>query len=188
MDDHTRFRLEYSRYRDLLFLIRKELEDMRALLAKEPDTQFMRRLKVRVLFACIEGFISHLKGTSQTFAIGNEGVFTVEETLFLRDQMAGKDGNPVKAKITLRENIKRSFALFAKATGTAYEIDFGSEASRGFLSGIIIRDRITHAKDAQSWQITDSDAETIEKAWNWFGDHLISVSTKAATKAQSEAS
>ena len=133
-------------------------------------------MKARVVFACIEAHVFHLKGSAHTFSLPQDGLFDEEELEKLQDFRRDKGGNIWKLKMSLKDNIRFAFGAFARASGKDYNVDFGNKPAADFLKAVAIRDRITHPKSASDWKISDSESRLIDEAWHWFGRHLVEVS------------
>jgi hypothetical protein len=172
--------------REFLDLTKGEMNSFNEVAAREGETPFMRRTKVRIVFSCVEALVFHLKSSSLALTADNPGLFTNEESLELQDLRPDKKGGVRKAKIALKDSIKMAFSSFGKAMGKAYTIDFGTEEGARFISAIEIRDRITHPKCPSSWDVSESDTKIVDEAWLWFGRHLVAVSKPNAAPLRSD--
>ena len=176
MDDQTHAQLVYSSARDFLLLARKELDSFNEIAAKESDTPFIRRTKVRVLFAVIEAHVFHLQTIAHAASKLNPELFTDQESLLLQGLRRNDTGEIQNAKIQLKEEIRFAFAAFSRARGKKHNVNFGTKGGQQLASAIAIRDRITHPKIVSSWTINDEDSKNVDAAWEWFGKHLVEVS------------
>jgi hypothetical protein len=186
MDSETIFKLRYSELRDMMDLIKEELRLFNDYAKDAPESEFLRRLKIRILFGCVEANVAHLKASALLMADNPESLFSRKDMLALQDleERTDKTGKVEirSARLTLKENIKLAFRAFGTATKTSFEIDFGSEGGATFLKAIPIRDRIVHPKAAPDWRVTPEDLNTADRAWVWFGEALVRVSNLAVKK------
>lgn len=186
MESDTIFKLRFSELRDMMDLIQEELRLFNDYAKDAPESEFLRRLKIRTLFGCVEANVAHLKASALLMAEHPESLFSKEDLLALQDleERIDKTGKVEirSARLTLKENIKLAFRSFATATGISFEIDFGSEGGATFLKAIPIRDRIVHPKAASDWRVTPEDLCTADRAWVWFGEALVCVSNLALQK------
>ena len=176
MDDQIHAQLVYSSARDFLLLARKELDSFNEIAVKESDTPFIRRTKVRVLFAVIEAHVFHLQTITYAASKRNPKLFTDQESLLLQGLRRNDKGELQNAKDQLKKRIRFAFAAFSRALGKKHIVDFGTDGGQRFASAITIRDRITHPKIVSSWTINDEDSKNIDAAWEWFEKHLAEVS------------
>ena len=152
-----------------------ELNSFNALIANEPDTPFIRRSKVRVLFAVVEAHIYHLQWIAYAASKINPSLFTDEEIWQLQGKRL-RNGAVENARVSLKDSIKFAFGAFAKARGIAHPVDFGGKGGQAFLLAVDIRDRVTHPKTTTDWSISDADNGHIDSGWKWFGEHLVEIS------------
>lgn len=163
-------------------LIAQEIAACNHLTAKtDAEEQFKMRTQIRTIFACIESYISHLKQSALLFTIDDADFFSAEERLALSDRESHvTDRGEVRtkrAKIRLKANLRLAFSAYGRATGRDYLINFGDPGGNDFLHAVSIRDRITHPKSAECWRVSEAEAELVIRAWCWFGEHLVAVST-----------
>lgn len=175
MDLHTQFRLAHTELRKFNDAISQEIEDFNKLASQLEDNQFIRRMKVRIVFSSIEAQISHMKSSAKAFAIGKENLFTEDEYLELLDQRKKSDGRIVEYRPSLKENLKIAFRALAKSIENEYHVDLGTARAKRFFCAADIRNRITHPKSAKDWIVKQSDIAVINDAWIWFGEHLVEV-------------
>jgi hypothetical protein len=176
MDRFIHFQLRFSELRDFLDLTIEELENFNDLAKREPETAFMRRLRIRVVFSCVEAHIFHLKSTAYACSVVDDRLFTQEQLLELQDLRRTPNGGLQKAKIPLKENMQLAFSAASRVFDKEYKIDFGTKEASIFFQAVAIRDRITHPKSNKDWEVSEADSRLVEQAWNWFGHHLVKVS------------
>ncbi|WP_044891837.1 hypothetical protein [Opitutus terrae] len=174
MDRLTLLRLNFAELSELLDMTRSEIASFNDLAAREKDTDFLRRLKVRVVFSCIEAHVFHLK--SAACALSEPGDFSDADKLELQDLRLAQAGFQ-KAKRPLKENIKLAFRAYGRVCGKSYKVDFSGEEGARFLAAVEIRDRVTHPKSPRDWRVSASDHRLVDDAWHWFGKHLVAVSS-----------
>lgn len=180
MSNLNQIKLRYADLQDFLQIITDEITAFNALTKEVPDSQFIRRLRVRTVFGCIEAQIAHLKASALLLSDDPERMFTPADRLALEDleeRNASAEGTLIRpARIPMKENIKVAFRAFALAANTTDCLDFGNEDGRNFLLAVKIRDRVIHPKSSDHWSVSDDDLAVIDRAWHWFGGNLVNVS------------
>jgi hypothetical protein len=141
---------------------------------------FTRRTQYRVTFSCNEAHLTHLKLSALLFATPIPDPFSLAEKLALQDLESyvsqSGDIKTRSARISLKENIAFAFKAFARSIRRSYVVDFGTRDGQRFLEAIKVRDRITHPKNIESWNITDEECKLCSEAYVWFSKHLVEVS------------
>lgn len=145
---------------------------MAAHLSQHQDSEFARRAYVRAAFALVEGNLnlmadlvlrSHHRGEvtlsqqdlemlQQTRETTDEGGFTVVRVKF----------------VPICDRIAPVFNLFARVFGKTFRTDKSTKSWRAFVDTVVIRNRITHPKNARSFEISGSDLNVVESAREWY--------------------
>jgi hypothetical protein len=158
-------------YHALFGALMSDVSDARKAL-KESDTQFNRRSYIRIVFALIEGEI-HLR-KQYALMLHDLGMLQLSEpeVALLREKQAGLNnkGEPECRPLFLRlpQNLKFSFRMEAKAFKKQYGLQTQGEEWESFLTGIEIRNRITHPKRFEDFEISDEELLHIEKVLEWY--------------------
>ena len=132
-------------------------EDVFALLKRQrqPDNATDRRALVRSVFAFVESMLFAMKQEILNTPHG----FTIGEFALLRDEsyeLAENGEARVKtAKLTLKSNLKFTFASWAKATETTCKLDLSDDGWQNFQAAIKVRDRLMHPKRASDLNVTE---------------------------------
>jgi hypothetical protein len=136
------------------------------------DSPFWRRTLVRTLFAGIEGISYRLKQVAFIVAEYHsielskaEKALISEESYDLTDK-----GEAIikKAKLRTAENLLFSLKIAARSAHSTCEVDKNSEGWKAFKEASKIRDRITHPKNLQDLNVSDSELDVIRTAASWF--------------------
>ena len=139
---------------------------------READTQFKRRNYVRVVFALIEGE-TYLR---KRYALMLHDLHMLEpreaEVALLREGQyrLNNKGEPEEQQLFLRlpENLRFSFRMEAKAFGREYNLESQGKGWESFLKGIEVRNRITHPKQFEDFQVSEKDLTHIENTLEWY--------------------
>lgn len=143
------------------------------------SVQFQRRTLVRTTFSVIEAHISHLKQTALFLATDMPGLFSDVEILALKEEDFNISDNgkvkTSKAKIKFKSNMKFAFSSFARIFGKEYNMDLSGQGWEDFKNSILVRDRITHPKSSESWEISEEEEERVVRGWLWFKKNLADL-------------
>jgi len=146
-------------------------EDVFALLKRrqnESNNATDRRALVRSIFAFVESMLFAMK---QEILKAPQG-FTLGEFTLLRDESYElADNGEVRAKtakLTLKSNLKFTFASWAKATGTTCKLDLSENGWQKFQAAVRVRDRLMHPKRATDLEVSDNEIEGATAAFFWF--------------------
>jgi len=152
------------------------------------DDQFTRRAAIRVFFSTVEGenyfrnhwaltiFNEQSKKLSTVFLHPDERKdfvkFKEPEIAILKGEeyFLNSNGKAKKQKLRLRfiENFLFSMAMMAKAIRSNFELDVGGNGWDSFRKAVKIRDRITHPKNKEDFNVTDEDIEIFNQAVMWY--------------------
>lgn len=180
MNPLEKFNEEVERLRGFMESIGSEISEFNELV-KSTESPVLRRIRCRIVFSCIESYISHLKQSALLLTPEDAGFFSPEERLALADLEAHVTDKGVvltrKAKIGLKPNLRLAFRAFAKSHGEEYDIDFGDSGGHAFIRAVKIRDRLTHPKSKEDLQVSVEEDKTVTAAWIWFGEHLVACSS-----------
>jgi len=160
--------LQYERSAAFLAAIEDETTEFNRL-ADGKDTQAIRRMKCRVIFSCIESYISHLKQSAIMFSIDRPDLFSPAEILALNDEESYVNGKGEattrSARIKLQDNLRLAFGSIARALDHDFPIDFGDTEAQCFTESVKIRNRLTHPKQATDLVVNDVESHNIDRAW-----------------------
>ncbi|WP_146097998.1 hypothetical protein [Xanthomonas arboricola] len=144
------------------------------------DTQFTRRAYVRNVFAMIEGCIWALKETvllAHTVD-GRKKLFARGEYELLSDTSFDlKVNGEIKEQtkyLRLPENVRFTFRILKKYFGGTYNIASDSKSWQAFLAAQNVRNRITHPKTSEEFEVSDAELEQCQLACSWFNNLVLS--------------
>ena len=72
----------------------------------------------------------------------------------------------------MSRNLKFVFMIYAKTIASESKPDFGGDRWRSFLKFVAIRNRITHPKCIQDWNLTDAEMTEIQIALVWYMEEI----------------
>ncbi|MCW3094771.1 MAG: hypothetical protein JWL77_389 [Chthonomonadaceae bacterium] len=136
------------------------------------DSQFTRRVYVRAVFALIEGNINLMADVILAASGRDEVALTTREAEALRQERQitteqGVDVTRVKF-VPIRDRIVPVFSTFARMFEERFLPDRSTSGWTDFIAAIEIRNRITHPKNAASFDISDNDLGIVERAREWY--------------------
>jgi hypothetical protein len=148
-----------------------ELRDARQEL-KEKDTPFRRRGYVRAVFAAIAGAVEAMRQVARL----HPEEFTESELILLRETRPDLDdrGNVVarKNKVPTTADLLFAFKSCMKAFGSELKLEAGDEWAN-FRRGVGIRDRITHPKSAEDFDLSDDDVDCVAEIADWLTERTL---------------
>lgn len=138
------------------------------------DNKFTRRAYIRSLFSMIEGTVWILKQTVLVAPVRGGGPkrFSPAEYALLSDKTYDLDRNGEPKEqvkfLKLPENVKFTFNIFSKYFGTNLDLGIGSNGWNKFLEAQKVRNRITHPKTPEEFDISDEEIQSCKTACSWF--------------------
>lgn len=145
---------------------------------KKNDNQTWRRLYIRSIVTAIESQISyiqsHLKVIRQfDYLPLNEN----EET-----HLSGK-----QRRISFEQRVLFMLNLFSEANYTSLKIDTKSNDWKKFTTLIRVRNRLTHPKSSNDFEVTLNEVKTCEYAFNKFQDTLKILMERSGESLEAQA-
>lgn len=134
----------------------------------DTGSEYAKRSYVRAAFSFIEGHNHRMKKICLLAHKNNKVAFEQSEVDFLNE--SGK-----YTKISVEENIKKTFKLFSKAFGITYSLNTGSESWSNFKSSLKVRHRLMHPKSPFEFTVTDLEMLNIEKAILFYRESTIEI-------------
>lgn len=151
----------------------KQLESM--------DSQFTRRAYVRSVFAMIEGTLWVLKQTvlnAQTGA-GEARPFTLAEYALLSEITYSLKGNGEAREhpkyLRLPENLRFVFGVISKYFDPDLTLAVDTRAWEDFLAAHSVRNRITHPKTPDEFNISDLEIAVCKRTTAWFYKLVLEI-------------
>jgi len=142
---------------------------------KDYDSQTTRRIYVRSFFAFIEGNSFRQRQIALEAHKRRSSCFSIEEVIMLeeKDVFIQENGNiKIRTKyIDQISNIRFSQNCIVKATG-AKEPDYTDNRWNQLRKAVEIRNRITHPRCKEDFDINDNDLEIINEAKQWYSDNI----------------
>lgn len=148
---------------------------------EESDSQFTRRAYVRSVFAMIEGTLWVLKQTvlnAQPEA-GEVKPFTLSEYALLSEITYSLKSNGESREhpkyLRLPENLRFVFTVIAKYFDPELKLAVGTRAWEDFLAAHAVRNRITHPKTPEEFDVSDAEIAICKKTTAWFYKLVLAV-------------
>lgn len=145
------------------------------------DSQHTRRAYVRSVFAMIEGTLWVLKqtvlaaraepGGTPPFTLGEYALLS-EKTYHLKANGEPKDQPKF---LRLPDNLKFTFAVIAKYFDRDLKLGVESRSWEDFLQAHTVRNRITHPKTPEEFDISDSEIVICKRTTAWFYKLVLAV-------------
>jgi hypothetical protein len=130
-------------------------------LNKGEDTPFSRRVAFRTIFSAIEALAHHAR---QQAALRHR----LGHVVFREADLENLDPD---AHIPFRDGVKAALNLLSQARNKP-PLDYGGKGWESLLASVRIRDRITHPKKAEDYEVSRKDLEVADLAWRWFTENL----------------
>lgn len=162
---------DVERLVDALLVLTSDVK-FAANLSEVADTQFARRTYVRAVFAQIEGNINLMADVIVEAEKRGEVTLSAQDMELLLEERQSTDsiGAVVRRPkfVPVRDRITPVMELFASMYGGSFKPDKGTTGWELFLRAMELRNRITHPKNASSFDIADSDLDDVRVAREWF--------------------
>lgn len=147
-----------------------------AQISETSDTQVARRAYVRAAFALIECNLN-LMADVVVRAVGRDEVhLEPAEIEFFGEKPFTSDKDGTKAFrpkfLSIQDRVWPTFELFSRLYGKRFRLHKGDTGWVRFTGAIKIRNRITHPKDATSFEISEEELEIVEDARRWFANSV----------------
>ncbi len=143
--------------------------------AAKPTDQFLRRNQVRIFAAYVEGLSHVIKQGVLRLHEPLQVPLSNEEPSKLKDQRLDQSGQLKESRLSIAENLKFAFAVFAKLTGSSYRLSCGTAGHQAFNRTIAVRDRLMHPKFIEALCVQDKEAQDLQVAWLWHQSQVCSL-------------
>ena len=146
---------------------------------EKEDNQFTRRAYIRSLFAMIEGSIWVLKQTVLHTPVpeGQIRTLSAAEYALLSDKTYNlkSNGQPKEQTkyLKLPDNFRFTFSVLGKFLDTSFDLGVGTVAWSNFLEAQAIRNRITHPKIPEDFEVSDDEIATCKETCSWFNQLIL---------------
>jgi hypothetical protein len=130
-----------------------------------------RRTFVRAFFASVEAMLWTLRRLSLSRHYAGKYSFSLRELVLLRDEAydLNDKGQP---KTRRSRTVFETTVLFVlRSFAQAYDVQFDEPTSKqltDFRSMVRVRDRLTHPKRLQDFDVADSELDQLRAAHQWF--------------------
>lgn len=169
---------DVKRLVDALLVLTSDVK-LAANLSQVADTQFARRTYVRAVFAQIEGNINLMADVVVEAEKRGEITLTTQDIELLLEERRSTDGAGTVVRrpkfVPVRDRMTPAMELFASTYGASFKPDKSTTGWERFLRAMELRNRITHPKNASSFDIADSDLDDVRAAREWFATTVESL-------------
>ncbi len=162
---------DVERLVDALLVLTSDVK-LAANLSQVADTQFARRTYVRAVFAQIEGNINLMANVIVEAQKREEITLTTEDVELLLEERRSTDATGsvvIRPKfVPVRDRITPVMELFVSIYGGSFKPDKRTTGWERFLKAMELRNRVTHPKNASSFDIAEPDLDDVRAAREWF--------------------
>lgn len=138
--------------------------------------QLKRRAVTRTIFAMVEAITYHMKQLAIQHAEYYPDTFSLAQLALLREETYILENNGTakqqQAKISTLPNVRFAFASFSTALNIPYQLDASDNNWGALQSGLRIRDRLMHPKEASSLVVTDPEIALLLAAHTWYTENM----------------
>lgn len=144
---------------------------------KDTNDQYRRRTLIRCIFATIEAVVWNIKNSLPKLAEISGVQLSSDETAVATEmRFVEKDGEKTEKKhfLRFRDNLKATFAIFAKVHGVTYTI----QSTQGFdalCQAYEVRNRLMHPKTPTDPIVTDEEIKVSQQGVTWFSNEFNSL-------------
>lgn len=149
-------------------------KDLVAFSANDPRTQkpWVRRGRYRASFAFVEAVMF---ATKRLILEGHEEklfeLSVAEQMILLERDYDLKDSGLIRERRrypSFKSNFRFTFDLFNKVYETSFQVPYDDAGWQALQDALEVRDRIAHPKQAQDFDISDSEMMLLRRADAWF--------------------
>ncbi len=174
----------YDLFEHLLDDVYKSLEMM----LSDKESQYLRRVFVRNVFACIEGIVQILKyEISKDIRLGRYCVELTNKEKEVLYEEKYRNGDRTKIFIPIDKNVKKTFFVAGKVWGlSCFSLNTDGEKYRAFLKAKETRNRLAHPRTYYDIDITDTEIDAVGKAFEWVRSSFLSLMKEKVKSVSSE--
>lgn len=158
-------------YRLFLMVLWEDVEEALHLLA-DADTQYNRRILLRVFFSAVEGDTYCLKQHLLDRLKANPALYSSGEVALLREETYNLDGKgEVVAQprfLRISDNFRFTLKLFVNESLPGFDVTGDSVGWEAFGKSLKVRHRITHPKSDGDLYIAKDELENAKVALVWY--------------------
>ena len=159
---------------DKLFAILfSDLKHASSEMKAHPGDQFWRRTTIRTVAATLDGIVFCLKQTAHATGPMNGFIPSGEELFFLTEEITGPATGKKPKLLGFRENIKRTFKLFAAVYRIPCPTDFGHSGFAALCETYELRHRLMHPKSFMTFYVSDDEKERAGEAIQWLDNEIM---------------
>jgi len=140
------------------------------------DTPYHRRNFVRALFAMIEGSIYVIKQTVLVAGFSEKKLSLAEIALLKEETFELDNKGNIRSQIKflrVADNLRFTARSAARVFNCELDLGVGTQNWANFRELIKIRNRVTHPKNSDDYEISRDEAELARKVFYWFNDFIV---------------
>lgn len=149
------------------------------------NDSYSRRNHIRALFAMIEGTIYILKQTVLMAASSGPGPLSIAELALLQEKtfyLTDRGTIDVKDQFPkIKNNLLFTKGCLEKAFGYSLDLNATPKNWVDFKDAITIRNRITHPKGLQAFEVSKGESELAIRVSRWFDAFVVDWSKQFVT-------
>jgi hypothetical protein len=158
---------------DKLFAIMfADLQQASGEMKAHPGDQFWRRTAIRTLAATLDGIIFSLKQTAMATGPMSGFAFNEEELFFLSEEAAETASGKKMRLPGFRENLKRTFKLFAQIHKISCPTDFNHAGFSSLCDTYELRHKLMHPKSFWDFAVSDEQKQKAAEAIQWLDNEI----------------
>jgi hypothetical protein len=135
-------------------------------------SQFHRRTLIRTIFTAVEGLTHLIKQQALGWIQSEPDLYIPPEIAMLREETYGLDSKGdvhIQSKfLRTDENFRFAMKMYMRGCSASGELEVGDSGWSFFKQSLSVRHRITHPKQAEDLDISDSELEIAKNAFRWF--------------------
>lgn len=149
------------------------------------DSQFLRRVYVRALFAYLEGMAYWMRQNAveiDKIALRKFGAIDWDRHILLYEEHPTINENGAIKKKRNKYPFKSRFAFTVRAFAEIVECkdDLFGQGWQHLLEAVKVRDRLVHPKKSSDVLVSDSDMALCREGYKWFATMMLTKFRKSA--------
>lgn len=151
------------------------------------DDAYYRRGFIRALFAMIEGSIFVIKQTTLVAGFSESKLSFAEVALLKEETFELDNKGDIRSQakfLRIADNLRFTAKSASKVFNCELNLGIGTRDWDDFLELIKIRNRITHPKSSDDFEVSKDEAELARKVFYWFNDFIVASVENIAKKVE----
>ncbi len=172
-----------KKFRLTINVLDSDVEFARNQWQQNPSNQFWSRTLIRCHCASVEGTLSLLKSVTCESAGYFDITLTKEDIEVATEQRTHKQtGLPTNAFLPMRDSVKKTFQVFAKAHATQVDVKYDVPGFMDFKNTFELRNNLMHPKKLFDLEVSDKALDAADRGSKWFRAALEKVLEECGKK------